>query len=126
MVLGAILVTLNTQEIQKEMIPHRTSRKGRKRWSELVKFLTATMKTASSERVRMQAAMRLADILTLREQREQLELRMAVRAAEKGGNGSTDVRDSPDEVSEPLTPQETALHNAQAFLARINAGAAGL
>jgi hypothetical protein len=52
---------------------------GRRRWAELVKFLTTTMKTSRSERVRMTAALRLADVLTLREQREMAELRAQTR-----------------------------------------------
>jgi hypothetical protein len=50
-----------------------------------VKFLTDTMKSSKSERVRMQAALRLADVLILRENREQAELRAITRRLEAEG-----------------------------------------
>jgi hypothetical protein len=61
----------------------KTSRTGRRRWAELIRFLKTTMQTAKSEKVRMSAALRLASILELREQRELLELKAAIRASEK-------------------------------------------
>jgi|GEM_PF-4325022 len=64
----------------------RKPRIGRKRWGDVVRYLTETMKTSGNERMRMQAAMRLADILTLREQREQLELRRELRMQSKADN----------------------------------------
>ena len=54
-------------------------RVGRRRWADLVRFLTKTMQSSGSERVRMQAAQMLANILTLREQKEIAELRAAAR-----------------------------------------------
>ena len=48
-------------------------RVGQRRWAELIRFLTQTMKTSGSERVNLSAAMRLADILTMREQCELAE-----------------------------------------------------
>jgi hypothetical protein len=50
------------------------------------------MKTSKSERVRMAAALRLADVLTLREQREITELRSAQRRVEA-------------ETPTPITPE---------------------
>jgi hypothetical protein len=60
-------------------IPKRV---GRRRWSALVKFLTTTMQTSKSERVRMQAAMRLSEVLMAREQKEIAELRAVTRRIE--------------------------------------------
>ena len=78
------------------MTTQKPSRRGRKRWGELVRFLTETMKTSQNERVRMTAAQRLTDILILREQREQLEMRRELRLAEKG--------DAPDGTAQPEVP----------------------
>jgi hypothetical protein len=70
---------------------------GRRRWAELVKFLTTTMKTSRSEKVRMTAALRLADVLTLREQREMAELRAQAR---KDAGLPPEVVASPVETAE--------------------------
>lgn len=91
------------------------SRMGRKRWGDLCAFLAKQMKTSGSEKVRMQAALRLADILTVREQREQLELRRELRDAGKAG-------DAPDGDAQPEgspETQETAELAAERFLASI-------
>ncbi|MBW4039211.1 MAG: hypothetical protein HIU91_10115 [Acidobacteria bacterium] len=63
------------------------------------------MKTSGNERLRMQAALRLADILSLREEREQLELRRELRDAWKaadapGTHGLPNVSDTPVETRE--------------------------
>lgn len=87
---------------------------GRKRWGALVAFLTDKMKNAASERVQMTAAMRLADILSLREQREQLEIRREVRDSGKPTDAPGQPEASPDA---PERVQETA----EQFLARIAA-----
>jgi hypothetical protein len=70
------------------------------------------MKTAQSERVRMAAAMRLADILTLREQRDVAELRAAVRAAGK----TEDADGDQPSASEPPATGETAEQIAERLL----------
>lgn len=57
---------------------------GRRRWAKVVRFLETTMEQSKSERTRMQAAMRLVDVLTLREQREQVELRRNTPAKPAG------------------------------------------
>lgn len=91
----------------------RKRRIGRKRWGPLIKYLTETMQTSNNERVRMQAALRLADVLTLREQREQLEIRRELRSL-------TTAPDVPNDepADEPLN-KEDAVREAQAFLARV-------
>lgn len=91
-------------------------RRGRKRWGDLCAFLTRTMKESGSERTRMQAAMRLADILTLREAREQLELRRELRDAGKAVDApATDgqLERSPDATERPESVEQ--------FLVRIAA-----
>lgn len=97
------------------MTTQKPSRRGRKRWGELVRFLTETMKTSQNERVRMTAAQRLTDILILREQREQLEIRRELRDAGK-------ALDTPHGNGQPTAPpeaQESAEESVDAFLARI-------
>ena len=79
---------------------------GRRRWAELIRFLKTTMQTAKSERVRMAAAERLADILTLREQREQLELKAALREAEKNPVPANDPGMNAPEQAEPAATPE--------------------
>lgn len=97
------------------MTQTRNRRIGRKRWGPLIKYLTETMQNSGSERVRMQAALRLADVLTLREQREQLELRRELRMPTT----------APDEANEAAAGEEQpasredAVREARAFLARI-------
>jgi len=54
----------------------------------LVKFFTETMQTSKSERTRMTAALRLADVLALREQRELLELKAAMRKTDAPGEAA--------------------------------------
>ncbi len=85
----------------------KKSRIGRKRWGPLVKFLTETMQSATSEKLRMTAALRLADVLSLREQREQLELRRELRLAEKstGAEPETETEESP---ASPSTAERAA------------------
>ena len=60
-------------------------RTGRRRWAALVRFLKNTMETSKSERTRMTAALRLADVLALQEQRDIAELKAASRKAEAPG-----------------------------------------
>jgi hypothetical protein len=82
-----------------------------------VRFLTETMNTSQNERMRMTAAQRLTDILILREQREQLELRRELREAGKAVDapeGDGQPEGSPDA---PASVQETA----EQFLERIAA-----
>ncbi len=98
-------------------------RVGRRRWADLTRFLTQQMKTAKSERVRMQAALRLADILELREQREHIQLRKAARlevvqataltAAANAGSvsGAEDAE---------LEPVETESEKIKRFLAGLS------
>lgn len=83
----------------------RKSRVGRRRWAELVRFLTDTMKTSRNERVRMTAALRLADVLTLREQREIAELKAVARSADTGTAVATE---QPTEVAEPESAEDAA------------------
>jgi hypothetical protein len=93
----------------------RKRRTGRKRWGDLVRFLTETMKSSQNERVRMAAAQRLTDILILREQREQLEIRRELRETGK-------TLDAPQGSGQPTAPPETqdsAEESVDAFLARI-------
>lgn len=99
-------------------IPGKARRPGRKRWGPLIKFLTIQMEKAGSERVRMQAALKLADILSLREQREQLEMRRESRVQPKAGD---ELNETPEASAEELLPvsREDALREAQAFLARM-------
>jgi len=70
---------------------------GRRRWAKVIRFLENAMETGGSERVRMQAAMRLVDLLTLREQREIAELRRNAPTAPAG-----------DATPEPGKQDETA------------------
>lgn len=90
----------------------RTRRAGRRRWAELVRYLTATMKTSASERVRMTAALRLADVLTVREERELAEIRAAARIA-----AATQTPLAPDE--EDTDNGNDVRLSARSFLARI-------
>jgi hypothetical protein len=83
------------------------SRAGRRRWAELIRFLKTTMLTAKSEKVRMSAALRLASILELREQRELLEIKAAIRASEKE---STPAPAQPEPTN---TPDEAQLAEDQ-------------
>lgn len=95
----------------------KTRRVGRKRWSALVRFLTDKMQNAGSERVQMSAAMRLAEILILREQREQLELRRELRDAGK----AVDAPEAPGiPETSPDTP-ERVQESVDEFLARLSA-----
>ena len=86
---------------------------GRRRWAELVRGLTLMMKTAGSERVRVAAALRLADVLILQEQREQTELRTAARIAE-----ALAVSSDPAQPQEQAATAPDALTTARAFLAK--------
>jgi hypothetical protein len=70
------------------------------------------MYESKNEKVRMSAAMRLADILTLREQREIAEL----RATERKGAGDPGDTTAP---TEPEAPKETAEEAAARFLESI-------
>ena len=90
----------------------KTRRIGRKRWGALVRFLTSQMETAQSERVRMTAALRLADILALREQREQLEIRRELRLAGRADEAPNDTQDA-------LVSEETPESRAERFLAGL-------
>lgn len=99
------------------MTTTRKRRTGRKRWSALVAFLTETMKSSQNERVRMAAAQRLADILILREQREQLELRRELREAGK----ATDAPESDGQPEGSPDASERVQETAEQFLARIAA-----
>lgn len=74
---------------------------GRRRWAKVTRFLEKTMETGGSERVRMQAAMRLVDLLTLREQREIAELRRNAPAAPAG-----DTNPEPGRGAHKTTPEE--------------------
>lgn len=94
-------------EVQK-----RPARRGRKRWGPLIRFLTNQMQTAGSERVRMEAARRLCDILSLREERELIDLRREDRAARKAAAGGVPEPSGPSEV-------ETAELAADRFLASL-------
>lgn len=94
------------------MTQPRKPRIGRKRWGPLIRYLTETMQNARSERMRMQAALRLSDVLTLREQREQLELRRELRMLTKVG-------EDPEETPEPVQVQESAEEAASRFLASM-------
>lgn len=98
------------------MAKNTRRRVGRRRWAELTRFLTATMKTSGSERVRMAAAERLTEILMLREQREIAELRASARAT--GANAPAPA-DEPQEQPTPKPTLEQAQQEAEAFLARM-------
>lgn len=87
-----------------------------------MKFLTTTMKTSGSEKVRMQAADRLTEILLVREQKEIAELRAAARTAGKGDDGVPGTLEAQEQVPEPSAPQQTAEEAAATFLKRIAAG----
>jgi hypothetical protein len=91
------------------------SRRGRKRWGELVRFLTDTMKNSQNERVRMAAAQRLTDILILREQREQLEIRRELRDVGK----TLGTPETPGQPTAPSGTQGSEEETVDAFLARI-------
>ena len=84
---------------------------GRRRWARLTQFLENVMETSGSERVRMQAALRLCDVLLAREQREQVELRAAERSVSK----------EPDvQPAVPAQAEETdAVTAARAFIAKL-------
>lgn len=88
----------------------KTRRVGRRRWSALVKFLTEKMLNVSSERVQMIAAQRLTDILILREQRDQIDLRRELRMLAKAQGEQPE----PDEE-----PEESPEQKAAAFLQRM-------
>jgi len=75
------------------------------------------MKSSGNERVRMAAAERLADILTLREQREQLELRRELRLQSKISDAE-ETKDSPSYSAQPVS-REDAIQDAQMFLANL-------
>ena len=70
----------------------------------MVKFFTETMQTSKSERTRMTAALRLADVLALREERELLELKAAMRKtnapgeAAKGEQHEEEHTDTPEDA----------------------------
>lgn len=95
---------------------------GRRRWAALTVFLTKTMQEAKSERVRMQAAMRLADVLTLRTQQELAEMKAAARIAEQQTPAVT-APGAEVVTAEPVC-REDALRQAEEFLARTRMGAA--
>ena len=82
-----------------------------------MRFLTETMKTSGSERVRMAAAVHLKDVLTLREQRDLAELRAAARQAEAQNEPATPGTGDPVE-NEPQSPAD-AERAAKEFLNRI-------
>lgn len=112
----------NDQKVETKRVPGRSrrpyinTRRGRKRWSDLIKFLKTTMKTSGNERVRMQAADRLAQILAIREEREIAELRVQERMARiqaQNGGGSEPAEDEAPEATEPVESASTA---AQRFL----------
>lgn len=94
------------------MTQPRKRRIGRKQWGPLIKYLTETMRTSGSERVRMAAALRLADVLTLREQREQLEMRRELRLLAKAG-------DEPEDTPGNEAARQSAAETVDEFLARI-------
>ena len=56
----------------------------------------------------MQAAMRLADVLLAREQREIAELRVAARMAEKADTDPDNVNPAAAPIPEPETAEEAA------------------
>lgn len=88
---------------------------GRKRWGALVRFLTDKMQNAASERVQMTAALRLADVLSLREQREQLEMRRELRDAGK----ATDASQGNGQPEGPPETQGRAQESVEEFLKRV-------
>jgi hypothetical protein len=98
-------VHLETRTLNRSMDKTTMNRTGRRRWAELIRFLKTTMQNAKSERVRMAAALRLADILEAREKREQLAMQAAIRATEKEtvpANASAPRQTAPaDKSSEP-------------------------
>lgn len=101
--------------------PYVNTRRGRKRWAELIKFLKLTMKTSGNERIRMQAADRLAQILAVREEREIAELRVQERMARlQALQAGTEPSESEPEP-ESTEPVESASTAAQRFLADLKA-----
>jgi hypothetical protein len=85
------------------------NRIGRRRWARLMGFLEGVMQNGGSERVRVMAGLRLADVLLARDAREQSELRAAARAETRA------TGDAPDTEPEPVTP-ETAEAAAARFI----------
>ena len=80
------------------------------------------MQESKSERTRMQAAMRLCDVLLAREAREQAEQKAAVRTQER----TAETPDT-DESADAPAPAETSSEDervdaAFAFLKTSNAG----
>jgi len=98
-----------------------TKRVGRRRWAKLTRFLEETMTSGGSERTRMNAAMRLADVLLARETRELAELRAASRIAEKAGTEP----DAADNAAAPVSEPESAEDAARRFLESIRAKTEG-
>lgn len=101
------------------MTDRKTRRIGRKRWGALVRFLTDKMQNATSERVQMTAALRLADVLSLREQREQLELRRELRDAGKATDGPQGDAQAETSSQDQGRAVETAELAAEKFLASL-------
>ena len=93
----------------------KTYRTGRRRWASLVRFLTEQMQGSKSERVRMQAALRLADILTLREEREIDELKAAARA-----EAVTVPVNDPEPAKAVQTPEPPEDTSKEVFAAIMN------
>lgn len=93
----------------------RKPRVGRRRWAKLVRFLEQTMESSGSERLRMTAALRLADVLTLREQRELAEIRAAARVEAKA-EGIETVVVEPDSGPDAEQATDESIASAFAFL----------
>jgi hypothetical protein len=81
------------------------NRIGRRRWARLMGFLEGVMQNGGSERVRVMAGLRLADVLLARDAREQAELRAAARLEAKA-NGDTDPE--PATLETPETAEAAA------------------
>lgn len=98
-----------------------TKRVGRRRWAKLTRFLEQTMTSSGNERTRMNAAMRLADVLLARETRELAELKAAARIAEKDAAEPETANSAAAPVREP----ESAEDAARRFLDSIRAKTEG-
>lgn len=96
---------------------------GRRRWAKVTRFLENAMVNGGSERIRTQAAMRLVDLLTLREQREIAELR---RDALKERDAQAGDADTETEHNAPVgeTREEKNAREVEESFAYLRSGGA--
>lgn len=86
---------------------------GRRKWAHLIRTLTQLAEKGTTERTRLTAALRLADVLLVREERELAEMRRTERLATAAKDAAS-VEPAPTE-QEPADPLEAA----REFLAKI-------